>query len=102
MTSSSDERDLSVTSIVAATKDQVSSDLGGETILLSMQSAMYYGLDSVGARIWELLREPVRVSEIRDVIAREYDVEIDRCESDVLAFLKDLAAKGLIEVSGGS
>jgi hypothetical protein len=102
MTSSSDERDLSVTSIVAATKDQVSSDLGGETILLSMQSAMYYGLDSVGARIWELLREPVRVSEIRDVIAREYDVEIDRCESDVLAFLKELAAKGLIEVSGGS
>jgi len=102
MTSSSDERDLSVTSIVGATKDQVSSDLGGETILLSMQSAMYYGLDSVGARIWELLREPVRVSEIRDVIAREYDVEIDRCESDVLAFLKELAAKGLIEVSGGS
>jgi hypothetical protein len=102
MTSSSDEHDLSVTSIVAATKDQVSSDLGGETILLSMQSAMYYGLDSVGARIWELLREPVRVSEIRDVIAREYDVEIDRCESDVLAFLKELAAKGLIEVSGGS
>jgi hypothetical protein len=102
MTSSSDERDLSVTSIVASTKDQVSSDLGGETILLSMQSAMYYGLDSVGARIWELLREPVRVSEIRDVIAREYDVEIDRCESDVLAFLKELAAKGLIEVSGGS
>jgi hypothetical protein len=102
MTSSSDERDLSVTSIVASTKDQVSSDLGGETILLSMQSAMYYGLDSVGARIWELLREPVRVSEIRDVIAREYDVEIDRCESEVLAFLKELAAKGLIEVSGGS
>jgi hypothetical protein len=102
MTSSSDERDLSVTSIVAATKDQVSADLGGETILLSMQSAMYYGLDSVGARIWELLREPVRVSEIRDVIAREYDVEIERCESDVLAFLEELAAKGLIEVSDGS
>jgi hypothetical protein len=101
MTSSSDERDLSVTSIVVATKDQVSSDVGGETILLSMQSAMYYGLDSVGARIWELLREPVRVSEIRDVIASEYDVEIERCESDVLAFLRELAAKGLIEVRGG-
>jgi hypothetical protein len=102
MTSPSDERELSVTSIVAATNDQVSSDVGGETILLSMQSAMYYGLDSVGARIWELLREPVRVSEIRDVIAREYDVEIERCESDVLAFLEELAAKGLIEVSDGS
>jgi hypothetical protein len=101
MTSPSDERGLSVTSIVAAARDQVSSDVGGETILLSMQSAMYYGLDSVGARIWELLSEPVCVSEIRDVIAREYDVEMERCESDVLAFLQELAAKGLIEVSRG-
>jgi hypothetical protein len=102
MNSANEERDLSLTSIVAATRDQVSSDVGGETILLSMQSAMYYGLDSVGARIWELLRERVRVSEIRDVIAREYDVEIERCESDVLAFLRELVVKGLIEVSGGS
>jgi hypothetical protein len=98
MTSSDENRDISVTSIVAATKDQVSSDVGGETILLSMQSAMYYGLDPVGSRIWELVREPIGVLEIRDVIAREYDVELERCEADVLAFLQELAAKGLIEV----
>jgi hypothetical protein len=65
-----------------------------------MQSAEYYGLDSVGSRIWELVRERILVAEIRDVIAREYDVELKRCEADVLAFLQVLAAKGLIDVSG--
>jgi coenzyme PQQ synthesis protein D (PqqD) len=98
MTAPRNEREISTSSIVAASKDQVSSDLAGETVLLSMQSAMYYGLDQVGSRIWELVREPIRVSDLRDAIMREYDVEPERCEADVLAFLRELAANGLIEV----
>ena len=100
MTSSDGNRQISASSIVAATNDQVSSDIGGETILLSMQSAMYYGLDSVGSRIWELVRAPIRVSDICKVIAEEFDVDSERCEADTLEFLRELAAKGLIEVSG--
>ena len=100
MTSSDGNRQISASSIVAATNDQVSSDIGGETILLSMQSAMYYGLDSVGSRTWELVRVPIRVSDICKVIAEEFDVDSERCEADSLEFLRELAAKGLIEVSG--
>jgi hypothetical protein len=102
MTAPSDNRDISTSSIVVATKDQVSSDLAGETVLLSMQSAMYYGLDEVGSRIWELVRAPIRVSELRDAITAEYDVEPERCEADVLGFLRELAANGLIEVTDGA
>lgn len=102
MSATSDNRDISTSSIVVAAKDQVSSDLAGETVLLSMQSAMYYGLDQVGSRIWELVREPIRVSEIRNAIMAEYDVEQERCEADVLAFLRELSGKGLIEVTDGS
>ena len=101
MTAPSDNREISTSSIVVAAKDQVSSDLAGETVLLSMQSAMYYGLDEVGSRIWELVREPIRVSDIRDSITREYEVEPERCEADVLEFLRELADKGLIEVTDG-
>jgi hypothetical protein len=95
-------RDISTSSVVAATKDQVSSDLAGETILLSMQSAMYYGLDEVGSRIWELVRDPIRVSEVSEAIAREYDVERLQCEADVIDFLRALETKGLIEVRDGT
>jgi hypothetical protein len=62
---------------------------------------MYYGLDQVGSRIWELVREPIRVSDLRDAIEREYDVDPQQCETDVLAFLRELAFKGLIEVRDG-
>jgi len=102
MTAGGDNSEISTDSIVVATKDQVSSDLAGETVLLSMRSAIYYGLDEVASRIWELVREPTRVSEVRDAITREYDVDPERCEADVLAFLRALADKGLIEVADGA
>lgn len=88
-------------SIVVAGKDQVSSDLAGETVLLSMTSAHYYGFAGVGARIWELIAEPMRVSDICTTIGNEYEVTPERCEADVLGFLRALDENGLIEVRGG-
>jgi hypothetical protein len=85
-------------SIVVAAPDQVSSDLGGEVAILDLKAGVYYGLDTVGGRIWNLVQEPRAVNEIRDTLLEEYDVEFDRCERDLLALLRRLAAEGLIEV----
>lgn len=98
MTTPEVPREITTTSVVVASSDQVSSDLAGESILMSLRTGMYYGLDEVGARVWELVREPRLVSDIRDVIAGEYEVERDRCERDILGLLRELAAQGLIEV----
>ena len=75
---------------------QVSCDLGGEAAILHLQTAIYYGLDPVGARIWDLLRTPRTLAEIRDAILAEYDVEPARCERDLRGLLEKLAAAGLI------
>ncbi len=89
---------LSVSSRVVATRDQVSSDLGGEVAILHIGAGTYYGLDAVGARIWGLIQKPRTVEEIRDVLVDEYEVRPDRCESDLIALLQRLASEGLIEV----
>ncbi len=91
--------EISEHSIVMVSKDQVSSDLGeGETAILDLRSGTYYGLDAVGARIWNLIQEPKTIGEIRNVLASEYDVEPKRCERDLLALLQRLADEGLVEV----
>jgi hypothetical protein len=100
--SEADKSEISTSSIVVASRDQVSSDLAGETVVLSMQSAKYFGMDEVGSRIWELVREPIRVSDIVDAIVGEYDVQPHQCESDVRAFLGRLAEGGLLEVRDGA
>lgn len=83
-------------------KEQVSCDLGGEAAILNLKSAVYYGLDPVGARIWNLIQEPKRIKEIYEILLKEYNVEPGRCERDLLALLEKLVEEGLIEVKDES
>ncbi len=85
-------------SIVVLSKEQISVDLDKEAVILNMKSGVYFGLDDVGIRIWNLIRKPMAVKEIRDIIMKEYSVEPDRCKRDLLAFLNKLADKSLIKV----
>ncbi len=93
---------ISDRSVVVAAKDQVSCDLAGEAAILNIKSGVYYGLDPVGARIWNLMQEPRAVAEIQNAITSEYDVEPDRCARDLASLLERLLAEGLIEVKDES
>jgi hypothetical protein len=85
-------------SIVGAGRNQISADRAGEAVILNLGTGMYYELAGVGARIWELIREPTQVADVRDTILQEYDVKLERCERDLLDLLEQLADTGLIEV----
>jgi hypothetical protein len=80
---------------------QVFTTVGGEAVVLGLRDGVYYGLDSVGARIWALLVVPRRVSEIVDAIVAEFEVTPQQCERDVLALLTDLATRDLIQEAPG-
>ena len=86
-------------SVVQASPSQASCDLEGEAAILNVETGTYYGLDNVGARIWQLLQKPSRVADIRDTIVAEYDVERERCENDLLKLLDDLAEAGLVQTT---
>jgi hypothetical protein len=89
---------LSVSSAVVATSAQVSSDLAGEAVILSLSSGVYYGLNEVGASIWNLIQQPKIIKEIHEILLQEYDVEASQCEQDILTLLTELSEVGLIEV----
>ena len=92
------EEPLSLESAVIASSQQVSCPLGEESAILHVGTSMYYGLDPVGTKIWELLRQPRSIDELRDAVLREYEVEAERCERDLLDFLTKMREEGLIEV----
>lgn len=89
---------ISEDSTVVAVKEQVCADLAGEAVILNLKSGVYYGLNEVGARIWQLIQEPRTVTTIGDVLLEEYEVEPECCNRELLALLRELAAIGLIEV----
>jgi hypothetical protein len=89
---------ITTNSIVTQAKDQLSCELGGEAAILNMANGVYYGLDVVGARIWELIKVPRAVADVRDELVAEYNVDVDRCERDLLMLFERLAAERLVEV----
>jgi len=90
---------LSPDAVVVAARDQVSAELEGESVILSLADGVYYGLDGVGARIWELLREPRRAAELLDAITAEFDVDAGTAWRDLSGLLADLAARRLVEIT---
>jgi hypothetical protein len=89
---------ISLDSVVVVSKDQVSCDLAGEAAILHLKSICYYGLNPVGAKIWNLLQVPRSVKEIRQLVLSEYDVQAQSCELDLIRLLNELEQEGLIEV----
>ncbi|MGB8523085.1 MAG: PqqD family peptide modification chaperone [Candidatus Acidiferrales bacterium] len=93
---------LSVHSIVVAASEQVSCPLGEESAILSLKNSVYYGINPVGTRVWSLLKQPRRVEELRDTLLKEYEVDAELCERDLLNLLEKMRSEGLIEVRGAA
>lgn len=93
---------ISNSSTVVVAPHQISSDLSGANVILNLDSSIYYGLDGVGARIWNLVQQPRTVSEIRDVLVNEYEVDAERAERDLHVLLQRLSDAGLIEIKNAN
>jgi hypothetical protein len=84
--------------VVSASDAVLASPLGGEVVLLEPEAGTYYSLNEVGARIWEMIRDPVSVESIARRIVEEYDVDPAQCREDVVRLLSELVEHGLAEV----
>ncbi len=91
---------ITVDSRMRVTKDQFSADIGGEFVVLSLATEMYYSMAGVASRIWELVQGGASFGEIETTLLSEYEVEPGRCRRDLQRFLNSLAARGIIEVAG--
>jgi hypothetical protein len=85
---------------IVAANDLLSTEFGDEVVILNLRDGVYYGLEDVGTRIWQLLQRPVSVLAIREALVADFDVDSARCERDIRLLLTDLAARGLVEIRG--
>lgn len=83
--------------IVVASRDQASTMVGAEAIILGMTDGVYYGLDGVGARIWTLIQSPRSLGGVAETLVAEFDVEPVRAWEDLCALTNELVERGLVE-----
>jgi hypothetical protein len=89
---------ISVGSVVVAAKSGLSRALEKEVAILNLKNGTYYGLDRVGAYVWNLLQQPTSVARIRSAMLEKYEIDEARCERELLDLLGQLQSEGLIEV----
>ena len=74
----------------------ISRAVGDETVLLDLESGIYFGLDRVGQRIWESIGAGLTLGETAAVIESEYEVDTAKAQSDVIEFARELLGRGLL------
>lgn len=89
---------LGLDSRLVASREQVSCEIDDETVILSLRTGEYYGLNAVAARIWELLQEERCVAEVRDALLQAYEVDEATCTAQMLAVLHDMLRMELVEM----
>lgn len=83
---------------VKACEEVISTELDGEAVLMHVSRGLYYGLNPVGAAIWDLMKQPVSVQCLCDAVCEQFEVAPEVVERDVLALLEELRENGLAEL----
>jgi hypothetical protein len=89
---------LSIASAVHVTDDVLFNDLQGEVVLLNLKTGIYFGLDPVGTRAWQLIQDHGLLGPVKDAMLQEYEVSAEDLWEDLRDLVTRLADSGLVEV----
>jgi Coenzyme PQQ synthesis protein D (PqqD) len=75
-------------------------ELDGEAVVLETVKGVYFGLDSTATRIWTLLDRHRQLEEVHTALVAEFDASEEELRGDLVRFVGELAAHGLLEIHG--
>jgi hypothetical protein len=96
------DRKMNLNQTITPSPGVISQEVSGETVLLDLESECYFGLDSVGTRFWQLIRQSGELRSIYNTLLQEYDVEEAQLQRDLEALITDVCERGLITLQVAS
>ena len=76
----------------------IQAEVDGELVALHIDNGACYGFNVTATRIWALIETPRRLSDLREKLLEEYDVDPETCEQQLVEMLKALEQDGLVEL----
>ena len=91
-------KEITVDSVIERANGCISTDLEQELVMIGPEMDAYYVMDTVGKSVWALLEQPSTVASLCSELEESYEVSPAKCREEVLGFLEQLRAAGLIRV----
>lgn len=79
--------------------DVLMREIGGEAVILNLDSEKYYGLNEVGARVWVALTTSPSIQAAYEALLDEFAVPPDQLRKDMELLIADLMEHGLVSVA---
>ncbi|MBV1879671.1 MAG: PqqD family protein [Pseudomonadales bacterium] len=79
--------------------DAIAQQVSGETVIMDLASAVYFGLNSTGSKIWQQLESGAATSTILAMLADTFEAPHEVLATDLYELLSELENAGLITKS---
>jgi hypothetical protein len=91
-------KDLTLADSVSIPEGVLSRELDGETVLLNLDTGIYFGLDAVGTDMWRAIQTAASLADAVAALQTEYDADPATMRDDLLHLANQLRTKGLLHV----
>lgn len=83
---------------IARNPDLVAAQMDGDIVMLNVCKGHYYGINPMGAQLWQWLEQPRSLGELAVDMAREYEVDLPTAQADLQRFVARLLQEELVQI----
>jgi hypothetical protein len=87
---------LSRNTVVQWDPEQITTEIAGEVIAMSIRQGVYVGLDAVASNIWKRLSTPQSIESVCSQLISEFRGDPEVIASDVVELLSELRELGMV------
>jgi ornithine carbamoyltransferase len=71
-------------------------EIAEEFVLLNMETEKYYGLDEVGAKVWEILKEEEETDKLINMLLMEYNVDEQTLRNHIAILFESMKSENIL------
>lgn len=87
---------LSLSTVVQWDPEQITTEVAGEVLALSIRQGVYLGMDPVASRIWKSLATAQTIEAVCAQVSRQYQGDPEVIAHDVVELLGELRDFGML------
>jgi hypothetical protein len=76
--------------------------LDGESVVLNLDSGVYFTLDMTGTAVWERIDGATSLEEIGRGLCEQFEVTSEQAQRDLLELTRTLMDEGLVRITDGT